>query len=210
MTRYAFAERLALASLLEEVGPLAPTLCGTWTARDLVAHLLLRERRVDAGAGIVIKRFAGRTRRIQEEIAARPYSELLRDLRNPPWWSPLANPMLDEAVNLAEMFVHLEDVRRARPGWQPRDLPAGYQRALFKQVSRRSRLVLRKFKAVIHVEAPGFGAARGGAGGLETVRILGTPGELLLFLFGRQAHSAAAVDGPAVLVERLQRARLGI
>jgi uncharacterized protein (TIGR03085 family) len=118
--------------------------------------------------------------------------------------------MLDEAVNLAEMFVHHEDVRRARPGWQPRDLPAGHQRALFKQVRRRSRLVLRKFKAVIHVEAPGFGAARGGAGGTETVRITGTPAELLMFLFGRQANSEAVLDGPAELVERLHRARLGI
>ena len=41
MTRYAFAERLALASLLEEVGPDAPTLCGTWKARDLVIVILI-------------------------------------------------------------------------------------------------------------------------------------------------------------------------
>ena len=45
MTRYAFAERLALADLMAEVGPDAPTLCGGWTTRDLAAHLLLRERR---------------------------------------------------------------------------------------------------------------------------------------------------------------------
>lgn len=210
MTRYAFAERLALANLMEEVGPQAPTLCGTWTTRDLAAHLLLRERRVDAGAGIVIKKLADRTARVQAEIASRPYGELLRDLRNPPWWSPLANPILDETVNLTEMFVHQEDVRRARPGWQPRDLPADLERALFKQVRRRTKLVLRRFRAVIHLEMPGYGAARAGAGGEETIRISGTPGELLLFIFGRQAYSHAVLDGPAKAVEALQRARLGI
>ncbi len=210
MTRYAFAERLALANLLEEVGPQAPTLCGTWTTRDLAAHLLLRERRIDAGAGIVIKRLADRTARVQAEIASRPYGELLRDIRNPPWWSPLANPILDEAVNLTEMFVHQEDVRRARPGWEPRDLSAEFERALFKQVRRRTRLVLRKFRAVIHLEMPGYGAARAGAGGADTVRISGTPGELLLFLFGRQEHSRAVLDGPPKTVDALQRARLGI
>lgn len=210
MTRYAFAERLALANLMEETGPEGPPLCGTWTTRDLAAHLLLRERRVDAAAGIVIKQFEDRTARVQAEIASRPYRELLHDLRHPPWWSPLANPILDEAVNLSEMFVHQEDVRRAQPGWQPRDLPAGLERALFSQVKQRAKLVLRKFRAVIELEMPGYGQVRAGAGGAETVRISGTPGELLLYLFGRQAHSRAVLDGPAKTVDALQKARLGV
>ena len=33
------AERAALADLMLEVGPDAPTLCGTWTTRDLAARL---------------------------------------------------------------------------------------------------------------------------------------------------------------------------
>ena len=70
--------------------------------------------------------------------------------------------------------------------------------------------MLRRFKAVVRLEAPGYGAAGGGSGGQETVRVTGAPGELLLFLFGRQAHAQAVVDGPPKLAERLQRARLGI
>jgi len=51
MTRYAFAERLALASLMEEVGAQAPTLCGTWTTRDLAAggHSIAWEGRLASG-----------------------------------------------------------------------------------------------------------------------------------------------------------------
>ena len=36
-------ERHALADTARTVGPDAPTLSGDWTARDLLAHLLVRE-----------------------------------------------------------------------------------------------------------------------------------------------------------------------
>src|SRR5439155_20488720 len=52
-------ERSALCDLFAEVGPDAPTLCGGWLTRDLAAHLVIRERRPDAAAGIVIKPLAG-------------------------------------------------------------------------------------------------------------------------------------------------------
>ncbi|HCT76017.1 MAG TPA: TIGR03085 family protein [Micromonosporaceae bacterium] len=210
MTRHAHAERLAMADLMAEQGPAAPTLCGEWTVRDLAAHIILRERRPDAAGGIVLKRLAGYAERVQREIAAHDFPDLLRQLRNPPWWSPISNPLLDEQVNLAEMFVHHEDVRRAQPGWEPRDLSQDLQRELWTQARRRCALVLRRFRAVIHVEAPGFGAARGGAGGPDTLRLSGAPGELLIFLYGRQAHCHTIIDGPSALAEKLRRARLGI
>ena len=37
-----------------------------------------------------------------------------------PAWSPSRIGRVDEAVNGAELFVHHEDVRRGRPGWEPR------------------------------------------------------------------------------------------
>ena len=46
-------QRISLAELLLEVGPDAPTLCEGWTARDLVAHLVIREGRPDAAIGIL-------------------------------------------------------------------------------------------------------------------------------------------------------------
>jgi hypothetical protein len=42
-------ERAQLCDLFEELGPGAPTLLAPWTARDLAAHLPLRERDYVAG-----------------------------------------------------------------------------------------------------------------------------------------------------------------
>jgi uncharacterized protein (TIGR03085 family) len=210
MTGYAVAERLALADLMAEVGPQAPTLCGDWRVRDLVAHLLLRERRPDAAAGILLPRLAQRTEAIQQRIAARDFPDLLHDLRNPPWWSPVANALLDEPLNLNEMFVHHEDVRRATEPWQPRELPPGLQAALWGQVRRRAKYVLRRWRSTVRVSAPGYGEVLAGSAGSEPVTLEGAPSELALFLSGRQAHARIVLEGPAEQVERLTRARLGI
>ena len=48
MPRYARTEREALAYLMLELGPDAPTVNEGWTTRDLAAHQLVRERRPDA------------------------------------------------------------------------------------------------------------------------------------------------------------------
>ncbi|HEY4794287.1 MAG TPA: maleylpyruvate isomerase N-terminal domain-containing protein, partial [Mycobacterium sp.] len=45
-------ERSALVSTFRLVGPDAPTLCAGWKTRDLAAHLVVRERRLDATPGI--------------------------------------------------------------------------------------------------------------------------------------------------------------
>ncbi|MEV4412194.1 TIGR03085 family metal-binding protein [Catellatospora sp. NPDC049609] len=209
MTRYAFAERLALADLMAEVGPDAPTLCGDWTARDLLAHLLLRERRLDAAAGILIKRLAGRTERVQRQIAAGDFDELLAQLRKPPRWSPAGLAPLDELINLSEMFVHHEDVRRAAAGWVPRKLDPGLSRALWTQARRRASLVLRRYPVQVRVIAPGHGTVVTGRPGTHPVNLTGEPGELLMFLFGRQRHARASLDGIPEHTARLRAARLG-
>lgn len=203
MTGYALAERLALANTMEQLGPDAPTLCTGWSVRDLAAHLVLRERRPDAAAGIVSRRVAPHTRRVQARIAAGAFPDLLRRMRTRPWW---IRPV-DELINVTEMFVHHEDVRRAQPGWAPRDLDHGMRQVLFKQLRR---IPLRRLPAAVHVEAPGFGATRAGGSGPDSVRISGDPGELLLFLVGRQSHAIVTLDGPTPLTEHLRHARLGI
>src|SRR5437763_933578 len=47
-------ERAALVETMRTVGPNAPTLCGDWTTRDLAAHLVVREGRLDATAGVAV------------------------------------------------------------------------------------------------------------------------------------------------------------
>ena len=70
-------ERRLLTELFSEVGPDAPTLCDPWRTRDLAAHLVLRERRLDAAAGILVKPLAGHTQRVQDAYAAKPWDELV-------------------------------------------------------------------------------------------------------------------------------------
>ncbi|WBB67311.1 TIGR03085 family metal-binding protein [Micromonospora sp. WMMD812] len=209
MPRYARAEREALADLLLTVGPDAPTVAEGWLTRDLAAHLVLRERRPDAAGGIVLPPLRGYAERVRRRFAARPFAELVAQVRRPPLWSPVSNPLVDELTNTMEFFIHHEDVRRARPGWLPRDLPAGLQSALWRRAAPLARLALRRFPADLYVQAPGHGDLSVGRGG-EPLRVVGAPAELTLFLSGRQRVARVQLDGPAASAHRLRTASLGM
>src|SRR5260370_9920435 len=82
---FARDERFALCTLLDETGPAAPTLCKGWATLDLAAHLVLREHRMDAGAGILGGPLARYTRRVQRKLAGpTPYPRLGETPRNRP------------------------------------------------------------------------------------------------------------------------------
>ncbi|WP_216592995.1 TIGR03085 family metal-binding protein [Verrucosispora sioxanthis] len=208
MPRYARSEREALTELMSTLGPDAPTLNEGWTTRDLAAHLVVRERRPDAAAGIVVPPLGGYAERVRRRVAALDWTELLGQVRHPPLWSPVSNPLTDELTNTLEFFIHHEDVRRARAGWQPRELPVGLERALWRRLSALGRLALRRFPAQMLVQAPGHGEVATGRGG-EPLRLVGTPGELALFLSGRQRAARVQLDGPPALADRLHAASLG-
>src|SRR5690348_16118255 len=101
---YARDERLAICALLTELGPDRPTLCQSWRTADLAAHLVLRERRPDAGLGVLDGPLAGRTRRMQQRLAARAsFPQLIELLRTgPPRLSLLAIPGADAQANTVE------------------------------------------------------------------------------------------------------------
>jgi uncharacterized protein (TIGR03085 family) len=202
------AERSALVDLMAKLGPDAPTLCEGWTTRDLAAHLIVRERRPDASPGILLSPLAGRLERVRAQTAAGSFDELVDEVRQPPWWSWSAWSPVDRLVNTVEFFVHHEDVRRAQPGWTPRELPE-LDRALWSRVRTLGRLALRRFPATIVLQAPGHGEVRTGRGGPE-VRLSGPPGELVLFCMGRQRATRVNIVGPDDLVTKLRGARLGI
>ncbi|MCW3817310.1 TIGR03085 family metal-binding protein [Micromonospora sp. DR5-3] len=208
MPRYARSEREALADLLLDLGPDAPTIDAGWRTRDLAAHLAVRERRPDAAAGILLRPLRRYGEAVRRRTAAGPYAELVARVRRPPVWSPVSNPLTDELANTLEFFIHHEDVRRAQPGWLPRDLPAGLQAVLWKRAAAMARLALRRFPADLLVQAPGFGERTVGRGG-DRLRVVGAPGELALFLSGRQRVARVQVDGPAASAERLRAASLG-
>jgi uncharacterized protein (TIGR03085 family) len=209
MTQYARNERRALADLLLAAGPDAPTLCEGWTTRDLAAHLVVRDRRADAAAGVLIPRFAAHTERLRRAVAAKAYPEVVDEVRKPPWWSPVSNPLTHEVANALEFFIHHEDVRRARPEWQPRTLGSDHQRALWGATKLTARMGLKKLHAPVAVRAPGFGTLQVGDGTPQAT-LVGEPGELVLFLSGRQRAARVQVEGAPELTKRLKSARLGM
>lgn len=179
-------ERRALVDTFREVGPHAATLCEGWNTTDLAAHLVVRERRLDATAGIALPFLAGYTARVQDNVARSTSWDALVDLvaSGPPIYSPFK--LLDPVANLGEMFIHHEDVRRAVDGWQPRVLDPSTAGQLRRQLGLMSRIMLGKLSAQVVLQTPtGERIARVGRG--EAVTITGEPQELLLFVAGRDA-----------------------
>ncbi|HEY5394563.1 MAG TPA: TIGR03085 family metal-binding protein [Trebonia sp.] len=205
---YSRDERLALAALLEETGPEAPTLCAGWHTKDLAAHVVMRERRPDAGVGMLGGPLAGYTRRVQQGYLDRySYPQLIAFFRSgPPPLSPFAIPGADKAANTVEYFVHHEDVRRGSEGWAERELPPGLSDALWKRL-KSARLFLRG--------APtGVALVRGGgetAGDVieaknapQRVEVAGTPAELTLWSMGRVSAANVTFEGRGDAIERLR------
>jgi uncharacterized protein (TIGR03085 family) len=210
---YAQQERAALAELLHEAGPDGPTLCEGWQTRDLVAHLVLRERRPDAAVGVMGGPLAGYTARVQRQYLERySYPALIAMFQaGPPSLSPFAIPGADEAANTVEYFVHHEDVRRARPDWTERELSADLEQALWKRL-KGARLFLRAAPTGIALVRDAGRAAgdvieartpRPTAGPAPRVEVIGTPAELTMWSMGRVTAAHVTLDGPQEAVEKL-------
>jgi uncharacterized protein (TIGR03085 family) len=201
-------ERALLVTTMREVGPEQPTLCGDWTTRDLAAHLVVREGRLDTAPGIVIPALADYTARVQNQVASETDWDALLDkiASGPPTLSPFK--LLDAVVNVAEMFIHHEDVRRAVSGWEPRELDAGTTAALARQVPLMARMALSKVPAHLSLRTPeGKTLATVGRG--PTVVVTGEPGELLMFVSGRdEARVTFTGDDDAVRAVREGRSGL--
>jgi uncharacterized protein (TIGR03085 family) len=203
-------ERAELCDLFLELGPDAATLCDGWSTFDLAAHLLVRE--TDPRSGFAIlggDRFADLESSLMSKARAQGYEVLVGRLRTGPPLVPWRLPLLREALNLNEWFVHHEDVRRA-DGRPPRDDRPDLDAALWVQLRRMARLMLRHVKgAGVALEAPGYGevAARGPG---PSARLVGGPQELTLYLSGRRGAARVELGGADEAREILERARLGI
>jgi uncharacterized protein (TIGR03085 family) len=205
-------ERLALCALLEQTGPSAPTLCDGWTTLDLAAHLVLRERRPDAGAGIMIGPLAGYTRRVQRALTEREsFDGLIASIRNgPPRMSPFRLPGVDERANLVEFFVHHEDIRRGAPGWAERKVTPALSEALWGRLGM-ARFVLRKAPVGVELvrdDTTGPGRVRITAKArTPVVTVTGAPGELALWTAGRRDAAQVRLDGTEAAVRTLNVTR---
>ena len=211
MVTPATLERRRFADELIAIGPDAPTLCGDWTTRDLAAHIVLRDRRPDAMPGVLVKALAGYTAKVQRRIATREWADIVADVRDgAPLLSPTRLDAVDRLVNTTEFYVHLEDVRRAQPGWAARRLPDDLIDDLHAALGRSSKLFARKAPAGITLRPDDGRTVVEANDGSPMVTVSGPIGELVLWIFGRQAHALVEYDGPADAVEALRSASFGI
>ncbi len=205
-------ERLALCDTFDEVGPDAPTLCDPWLTRDLAAHLVVRERRPDLAAGIVLPFLAGRLERGQAALAGRtPWPELVDLVRTgPPVWSPTRVGALDDLVNTMEMVIHHEDVLRGDGARGPRrTLDARLEKAVWATLRRLASSMFRRANMGVVLVAPGHQPVTARPGD-PAVTLNGDPLELLLTAYGRERVAEVAYDGDPDLITALQATRLGL
>jgi uncharacterized protein (TIGR03085 family) len=208
-----------LCALLDKTGPDAPTLCEGWSTADLAAHLVLREHRPDAAVGILGGPMARYTAKAQRKLLDKtPFPKLVNAIRSgPPRFSLFGIPGVDAKANFTEYLVHHEDVRRARPNWEPRELDDGLTDAIWGALSQ-ARLMLRKVPVGIEFarddtreRADGKRAVRMTVRGrTPVVTVIGAPAELLMWTFGRTGAAQVTLEGAEADVAALRQARWGI
>ncbi len=212
MSSFAQSERAGLVASMREVGPDAPTLCGGWKVRDLAAHLILRERRPDAALGILLAPLAGRTEKVQESLAQRPFEELLETIGSgPPKWSPFGVSKIDEAANLGEYFIHHEDVLRAADPSARRTLDDELNKALFGLLPRLGKMTLREVRTGVVADCGAFGrrSLKSPKDGHGNVVLIGEPQEVLLYAYGRDEVTDVELDGADHDIAEFRTASLG-
>jgi uncharacterized protein (TIGR03085 family) len=208
MTTVARAERLQLCDLALEVGADAPTLCGDWDVKELVAHLLVRERSLVGAPGIIIPPLAKLTDREIVRTARTNLPTLVARLRTAR--SLLALPVIDPLVNTLEYFVHHEDIRRAQASWEPRDLDPDTTATLWRAISVTGRGLVRPAGVPVTIHDVDTGKTATLRGGADPVTISGATSEIVMFLHGRRQTVGLELTGPTASIQRRRDADLGI
>jgi uncharacterized protein (TIGR03085 family) len=195
------AERAALATLFEQVGPNAPTVLPDWDAAELLAHLLVRERRPLASPGILVSPLAPITEAAMRRYDQEPWGRRVDLLRNgPPLWSPFRLGPVDERANLLEFVVHHEDLARAQPGWSgPRPTSEDREEALWSALRLLARVFYRRSPVGVLLRHPTRvrNAEINAHPGDDRVVITGPPSELVLHAFGRTVGQVVLEGAPA-------------
>ena len=108
-------ERAALVDSLRDVGPEAPTLCEGWKRATWPPTLMIREYRLDAAPASSSRSSPATPPRCKTTWLSRPTGTSWSIRSHPArrLYSPFK--LLDPLVNVGEMFIDHEDVRRAQP-----------------------------------------------------------------------------------------------
>lgn len=195
-------ERTALCDLALVLGEDAPTLCGDWTTKDLVAHLLVRERSPIGAVGIAVRPLAGLTDRAMARASRSDFGVMVERLRSP-GLTPYALPPVEKAFNTLEYFVHHEDLRRAQPDWTARTMSRHDESLLWSAAKVAGIGLVRPAGVPVRITRSDREAAATLRRGSDPVVATGLPSELALFLYGRPSVGVE-LTGPPDRVEALR------
>ena len=106
-----------------------------------------------------------------------------------------------------EFFVHHEDVRRARTGWEPRPTDSGRAEVLWSLL-RAARVLYRNSPVGVVLRTPD-GSERTVRRGERSFTVVGCPEELTLHAFGRD-QAIVDIEGDQVAVAALQGSQRGL
>jgi uncharacterized protein (TIGR03083 family) len=199
-------ERRALADELAALDGsewAVPSLCGAWTTREVLGHLVVP---LVHSTGDIVRagaRALGRFDRANEALAraqaVRPVEDLLDDLRrhadhrfHPPGFGPEAP--------LTDLLLHAQDIRV--PLGRPSPVaPARYRPVLDLLSAARSAVIMRRRPPRLRLEATDLDWSHG-----DGPTVTGRAEDLALSLGGRSAVvDQLAGDGHAALVAWLAR-----
>ncbi len=154
---------------------------------------------------------AGYTAKVQAGVAASEWDDLIDTVRSgPPMWSPTKIAAIDKLADTVAFFVHHEDVRRLIDAWEPRDLDVALADTLHSMLSKMAKRLVKSSPVGI-VLAPDDGRPTIVAKQAEpSVTVSGPVGELVMFVYGRQAHSRVEITGDDASITAVQSASFGI
>ena len=210
MTTVAQRERAALADLFDRLGPDVPTLCEGWDTHDLLTHLITRERRMDATIASGIKPLAGWAKDVARGYHRRPWAEEVQLFRDgPQWFNPVNLTAVDSLFNTGEYFIHHEDARRGVAGWTVRQLDPETEQAVTRQVcSMWSKFAVKKYGVGFLARFPD-GSQQEIAPGEPKVTLTGDPGEILLWVSGRERAAEVDLTGSPEALAAVDRVQSG-
>jgi uncharacterized protein (TIGR03085 family) len=128
----------------------------------------------------------------------------------PPIWSPTRLAKIDELANTVEFFVHLEDVRRAQPTWELRDLDRDLVDALYGVLGTMAKRLVKGAPVGIVLEPDDDHEPIVAKQAEPSVTVRGPVGELVMFVYGRQANSRVEIVGDEADVAAVNAAGFGI
>ncbi|XSG73025.1 maleylpyruvate isomerase family mycothiol-dependent enzyme [Herpetosiphon llansteffanensis] len=214
------ADAVALLESLTEDQWQTSTLCEGWNVTDLLAHMVARESQPIRF--ILAESTKGKLGVHPDELMRQARKQgrfkLLQEFRNGP---PLAFRLPGIALaNFIEQWVHNEDLRRAGLN-KPRISSPAVQNLIWKMLHINARMMLRSFKTpgIISLVRPDGRALAFQVGGAfprqanpaeATVKVIGEPGEMLLYLFGRKTAAHVTIEGDQRLAQALRNTTMGL